>query len=125
MKIAVSIFTLCRASPRRSSIRCCRSASMRHPTKEDILGIMQLAKAIKLFDSDAEIDELVLKPLEGYLEEATPSAASSQWWVTSLRDTNNKNAADSNSSSSIECFLHCATGRRAWSIQHVLHRREA
>ena len=56
---------------------------MRHPTKQDVPEIIDLAKEIKLFDSDEEIDELIRKPLEDYLAQSAASASSpSQWWIT-------------------------------------------
>jgi ribosomal protein S18 acetylase RimI-like enzyme len=72
------------------------SIPMRHPTKEDIPAIIDLAKSIKVFDSDEEIDELIRKPLECYLAESDSASSSSQWWVTTAQDAN----SSSNSSSS-------------------------
>lgn len=55
---------------------------MRHPTTRDVQEIIDLAKAIKLFDSNDEIDELIRQPLEDYVAQGTESASSkSQWWI--------------------------------------------
>mmetsp|Transcript_40602 Transcript_40602/g.75578 ORF Transcript_40602/g.75578 Transcript_40602/m.75578 type:complete len:166 (-) Transcript_40602:142-639(-) len=56
---------------------------MRHPTAEDVTAIIDLAQAIKLFDSDEEINELIKGPLEEYLSAGSAAAeGSSQWWVS-------------------------------------------
>jgi ribosomal protein S18 acetylase RimI-like enzyme len=60
---------------------------MRHPTPEDIPAVIDLAKSIKLFDSDDEIDELIRKPLEEYMAaRGTSSKSSSQWWVAAASE---------------------------------------
>lgn len=73
---------LAQTSP-ASSFHCVKSRVMRHPTSEDVPSIIDLAQAIKLFDSNEEINELIRQPLEEYLAAGSAAAdGSAQWWVS-------------------------------------------